>query len=109
MYHIYSSLGYDAVHLRDKGLQRFGDDQIIKKAKQENRIILTFDLDFADLLAASRESLPSVIIFRLQNATPSLVSPRLMAVITECSQVLESGAIITVETARYRFRQLPIK
>lgn len=101
-------LGYDAIHLRDEGLQRLPDPQIIEKAKQENRIILTFDLDFADLLAVGRESLPSVIIFRLQNATPSSVSPRLLAVINECSQLLESGAILTVETARYRIRQLPI-
>lgn len=32
----------------------------------------------------------------------------LMAVINQCRQVLESGAIITVETSRYRVRQLPI-
>lgn len=103
------SSGYDAIHLREGGLQRLPDSQILAKAKQENRIVLTFDLDFADLLAASRQNLPSVIIFRLQNAKPASVRPKLMKVLNECQEMLETGAIITVENARYRVRQLPIK
>lgn len=101
--------GYDAIHLRDEGLQKLSDHKIVEKAKQENRIILTFDLDFADLLAISREDLPSVIIFRLQNATPSSVIPRLNQVISECEKLLLSGVIITIDNARYRVRKLPIK
>lgn len=31
-----------------------------------------------------------------------------LRVLNECSQLLEIGAIITVETARYRVRKLPI-
>jgi predicted nuclease of predicted toxin-antitoxin system len=56
--------GYEAIHLRDEGLQRLPDPEIVEKARQEELIILTFDLDFGDLLAASSDPLPSVIIFR---------------------------------------------
>ena len=31
--------GYDAVHLRDQGLQRLDDEEIIDKARAEGRII----------------------------------------------------------------------
>ena len=58
-------LGYDAIHLRDQGLQRLEDKQIIKKAAQEERIILTHDLDFGRLMALSHSHLPSIITFRL--------------------------------------------
>lgn len=44
--------GYDADHLREQGLQRLPDPAIVEKARQEERIILTFDLDFGDLLAS---------------------------------------------------------
>ena len=57
--------GHDAVHLRELGLQRLGDDGIIDKARQENRIVLTHDLDFGRLVALSRAGQPSVITFRL--------------------------------------------
>ncbi len=37
---------HDAVHLRDEGLIRLPDSEIVAKALVENRIVLTFDLDF---------------------------------------------------------------
>jgi hypothetical protein len=43
--------GHDAVHLRHLGLQRLPDNEILAKARGERRIVLTFDLDFGDLLA----------------------------------------------------------
>jgi predicted nuclease of predicted toxin-antitoxin system len=68
--------GHDAVHLRDQGLFKMEDSEILDKARSESRIVLTFDLDFGDLLAASGQRLPSVIIFRLANQTPSSVRAR---------------------------------
>lgn len=100
--------GYQAIHLREEGLQRLPDPEIVEKARQEERIILTFDLDFGELLAVSSNPLPSVIIFRLQNTLPSFVSARLLLVISECRENLETGAIVTVEDTRYRLRRLPI-
>jgi predicted nuclease of predicted toxin-antitoxin system len=65
--------GHDSVHLRDEGLIRMEDADILGKARSERRVVLTFDLDFGDLLAASGANLPSAIIFRLRNQTPSSV------------------------------------
>ena len=45
--------GHDAKHLREEGLHRLPDRQILEKATTENRILLTFDLDFAEILALS--------------------------------------------------------
>lgn len=59
------SIDYDAVHLRDLGLQRLGDDGIVRKARSESRIVLTHDLDFGRLVALSGASLPRVVTFRM--------------------------------------------
>jgi predicted nuclease of predicted toxin-antitoxin system len=101
--------GHDAVHLRDEGLLKLEDSEILDKARSESRIVLTFDLDFADLLAASGEKLPSVIIFRLRNQTPSSVRPRLFEIVSECETDLNAGAVVVVEETRYRVRRLPIQ
>ena len=101
--------GYDAVHLSEQGLQRLPDDEILKKADREGRVVLTFDLDFSDLLALGLSKSPSVIIFRLLDETPASVIPRMMAILRERRQELEGGAVIMVEDARYRLRRLPIK
>ena len=58
------SRGFDVVHLRDQQLIRMPDNEIVLRARAEDRIILTFELDFSDIMAASggdkpnRESFP---------------------------------------------------
>jgi predicted nuclease of predicted toxin-antitoxin system len=101
--------GYDAIHLYEAGLERLPDPLIVEKARQEERVILTFDLDFTDLLAMSSLSLPSVIIFRLQMTKPAFVSTRLLSVLEECGEALDRGAIVIVDESRYRLRQLPLE
>ena len=77
-------------------------------AKAESRIVLTFDLDFTDLLATSKDNLPNVIIFRLKTTLPNFVSSILLTVIAECAENLNRGAIIIVEDYRYRVCNLPL-
>jgi predicted nuclease of predicted toxin-antitoxin system len=45
---------HDAVHLREEGLIRLPDPEIITKAAGEGRVVLTFDLDFGDILAVAQ-------------------------------------------------------
>ena len=100
---------HDAVHLREEGLIRLPDPDIVAKAAQEQRVVLTFDLDFGDILATAGSKGPSVIIFRLRNQTPAAVNPRLFRVIADCEQELVGGAIIIIEDEGFRLRRLPIR
>jgi predicted nuclease of predicted toxin-antitoxin system len=101
--------GHDAVHLRHEGLIKLPDAEIVEKALREDRVVLTFDLDFGDILAAAHSKSPSVVIFRLRNQTPAAVNPRLDRVINDCKEELAYGAIIIVEDEGYRVRRLPIR
>ena len=73
--------GHDALHLRDEGLQRSPDQHILDKAIAEDRILLTFDLDFGELAALARDRVVSVILFRLSNARMANVALRLSTVL----------------------------
>jgi predicted nuclease of predicted toxin-antitoxin system len=101
-------LGHDVVHLEELGLRTLPDAEIFRRARDEHRIVLTFDLDFANMSAASNEPFPSVIIFRLRFGRPARVLARLAAVMLSASNALESGALIMVDETRMRVRPLPL-
>lgn len=103
-----NAAGHDAVHVRQIGLQRASDADIVRRARQEGRVVLTFDLDFGQILALGVADSPSVVIFRLSDETSMSVSWKLEAVITGRRAELEQGALILVEDGRYCMRLLPI-
>jgi len=100
--------GYDAVHLRDQGLQRLKDDRVFDKAEAEGRALLTFDLDFGEITALSRGRHIGVVLFRLHDTTTLHVIDRLNAVLASSSKAIVDGAFVVVQESRHRVRFLPI-
>jgi len=82
--------------------------EIFKKAIQEGRVVLTFDLDFSEIAAATEGKPASVILFRLKNTLTPHVIERLSTALNHSTEALKRGAIIVVEESRYRVRYLPI-
>lgn len=101
-------LGFEAFHLNDFGLGKLPDSEILSKAKQESFIVLTHDLDFGDLLAASGDKLPSVIIFRLRNMKAININSYLRTILYLYRENLERGSIISVSERSIRIRESPI-
>jgi predicted nuclease of predicted toxin-antitoxin system len=89
-------------------LQRLPNGEIFRKAGREQRIVLTFDLDFGEILAGSGSETISVVLFRLHNTRADFVIPRLGQVLNDSSADLLQGAIVVVEDARHRVRKLPV-
>jgi len=103
-----TQLGDEAVHVRSIGLERAHDMQLVERARADGSVIVTFDLDFGDILALGVFDKPSAIIFRLADERADSVNQRLALVLDERRADLESGALIIVEDTRYRVRRLPI-
>jgi predicted nuclease of predicted toxin-antitoxin system len=101
--------GEEVVHLQEQGLHKMPDDQILVKAIREQRVVITCDLDFGDLLAASGGSVPSVVLIRTRNQTPKAVTPRLFQILQTYHSALEAGAVVIVEDGGSRLRRLPIE
>jgi predicted nuclease of predicted toxin-antitoxin system len=55
------SRGHDAVHVRERALQRASDRELVRLAQAEQRVFVTFDLDFGAILALAVADRPSVL------------------------------------------------
>lgn len=102
--------GHDAAHAGELGMKTATDEELLALALREQRVVLTFDLDFGHILAASHEQAPSVVIFRVSNARPERVNAHLDSVLGDAAvaHALGDGAIVVVEDERRRVRKLPI-
>jgi predicted nuclease of predicted toxin-antitoxin system len=99
---------HDAIHLREEGLQKLPNGEIFQKAIREERIVLTFDLDFGEIVAASGGRSISVILFRLRNTRADFVVQRLKSVLQQSTEELAQGAVVLVEDGRHRVRRMPV-
>jgi predicted nuclease of predicted toxin-antitoxin system len=99
--------GHDVKHLRDEKLHRIPNGEIFKKAGAESRIVVTFDLDFGEIISLSTRRNVSAIVFRLRNTRTQHVIDRLTLVLPKILGFLESGAIVIIEEWRFRVRHLP--
>ena len=100
--------GHDVVHAQDIDLGRATDREILEHAAADSRILVTFDLDFAEIVALQQSDRERVVLLRLQNTRNENVLARLRLALMECAEELDSGAIVVVEDGRYRVRALPV-
>lgn len=101
--------GHDITHLDEIGLRTLPDPDIFRMARDERRIVVTFDLDFTAIAMAAGTQFPSVVVFRLRYGRPARALARLAAVLSVASDALENGAFVVVDEARIRIRPLPLK
>ena len=77
-------------------------------ARQHGHIVLTHDLDFSAILAATGGDKPSVIQLRASDIRPEVMAPQVIAVLHQLATELEAGALITLTSAKSRLRLLPL-
>ena len=72
--------GWDAVHVREMGMSRAADAQILDRARAEERVCVTLDRDFHAHLALTSARQPSVILLRWEGLNSSHLKELLLNV-----------------------------
>lgn len=99
----------DALHTGEMGLSKAEDEEILARACEENRIVVTLDADFHAHLALSQAKKPSVIRFRIEGLRAEPFAQLLQKVLRQCESDLALGAMVSVQENRVRIRRLPVQ
>ena len=100
--------GHDAVHAAVLGLHRATDTEIIARAVNERRTIVTADLDYPRLLALTQAEGPSLILFRGGDWNEVELTARMQQILGRLSETDIAGSVLVVSRDRLRRRRLPI-
>ena len=101
--------GHDAFHWSTIGEATAEDHELMAWARTHGYVVVTNDLDFGAILAATQAEGPSVLQMRTAAVSPRSLGDRLLKALERFEQDLLAGALITVDKRRERARLLPIK
>lgn len=101
--------GHEAEHWSSIGDPSAPDREILKLARERGSVVLTNDLDFGAILAATGGSSPSVVQLRTQDVTPEAIGATILALLTQFEPELTSGSLISLDASNSRLRRLPLR
>jgi predicted nuclease of predicted toxin-antitoxin system len=101
--------GHEALHASTAGLATEDDSVILERARIDDRIVVTADLDYPRLLALLKADRPGVILFRGGSYSDAEMLALLDRVLAQSDTFELERSITVVDQHRIRRRSLPIK
>jgi len=100
--------GHIADHWSQIGAVTAPDAEIMGYAQDHGYVVITNDLDFSAILAATNGTGPSVVQIRSTDLRPAAISAPVLSALAQMSEELRSGALVTIDPTRTRVRVLPL-
>lgn len=100
--------GIEAVHWSALGTANAPDTVIMAYADMNDYVVLTHDLDFSAILAATHGKKPSVVQIRTEDVSPDIIGMQVIAALQQMASELEEGALLTIDPSHTRLRVLPL-
>jgi predicted nuclease of predicted toxin-antitoxin system len=72
-------------------------------------VVVTHDLDFGAILAATQGEKPSVVQIRADDVSPTAIGSQVITALKQMSVELDRGALLIVDPSRTRLRVLPLQ
>ena len=92
--------GFEAMHWSTLGAKNAPDSEIMAYASANDYVVLTHDLDFGAILAATHGEKPSVVQIRAEDVSPDVIGKQVIVALHQMVTELEDGALLTVDPNR---------
>ena len=106
---VLANAGVEAAHWSTLGANNAPDSEIMAYARANDYVVLTHDLDFGAILAATHGEKPSVVQIRADDVSPDVIGAQVVLALRQMATELEEGVLLTVDPNRTRLRVLPLK
>ncbi len=103
-----AAAGAESLHWSDVGAANATDAEIMSYAAAKGYVVLTHDLDFGAMLAATSQTKPSIVQLRASDVRPQTIGSSVLAALRQMESELSHGALITIDLSRTRIRVLPL-
>lgn len=100
--------GIESLHWSTTGRADATDPEILEYAARHALILLTQDLDFSAILAATGARTPSVVQIRAENLDPSVIAPAVIRALKQLAAELATGVLVSIDPGRTRLTVLPL-
>ncbi|HET90028.1 MAG TPA: hypothetical protein ENN99_04695 [Chloroflexi bacterium] len=97
-------VGYDAATVLEQHLEGWSDSDIASMCQEEGRVLITLDLDFADIRAYPPAQFPGLIVLRLHKQDKFYVLEAIERLIPLLSSEPLERLLWIVEEMRLRIR-----
>jgi predicted nuclease of predicted toxin-antitoxin system len=104
---VLAELGHDVLTAADEDLLSRPDTEIARAAKNEQRMILTLDIEFADLRKYPPGSHPGVILFRPLSLSPLSVNDFITDFVRHTDLEKLAACVAVVDPVHVRVRYPP--
>jgi predicted nuclease of predicted toxin-antitoxin system len=101
--------GYDCRHWKEIGDPKAPDTELFDWAKLNGAVVITRDIGFSDIAAASNLRVPRVMLIRCNDSFSAYVFPTILQALQQTEEQLRQGALVVVTESRLRIRMLPLK
>lgn len=99
------SLGHDADTVAEEGLQGRPDTDVWAAAKQENRFLITQDLDFSDIRQFQPGTHPGVLLVRLREPGANALLAHVAAALRLHSLESLAGCFVVLTEHKIRIKR----
>lgn len=104
----FMSAGFECSHWSQIGPIDAPDDELMRWAAAHDHVVLTSDLDFGAILAATQDHGPSVVQLRSDLLTPEAMGSVVLSALQQAEAELKNGALVSLDSVRARLRVLPL-
>ncbi len=101
--------GHEATHVSHLSMARSADAAILERARADQAVVVTADLDYPRLMALAQTDSPGIILFRGGDYSEAEARERLARALEVLPAEGLSRSIIVIERSRIRRRRLPIE